>query len=378
MREDIHNHSSIALSCQALRHAGGFERYVRDVIGELTGRGIRPVVFARTFDTTLPEFVGIEPRTIHVNWLPNSLRDYLFAWRLRDWRLRCSAKIMIACNRVDSAEIVICGGTHPGALRHGRNRQKWNDRWQIELEARAYKNAKVIVAHSRMMASEVEKYFDIEPAKIRVLYPPVRAERFSPVDPLRRAALRRELGVPEGCATFAFVSGTGKGYDLLRSHFERTELPVCLLVAGRPVESNSPRIRYLGFRKDMENVFRAADFTLLSSPYEPFGLVGIESIMCGTPVLCADHIGCTEVIRDDAQIRFSHQFPDSLEIAVNAALARWATGAARLISPREHLLYDPDVSQHVTQLLKLAAEVVPPESSEQLGVGGGSTSMQSN
>ena len=347
----------IALSCQALKHAGGFERYARDILGEMTARGLRPIVFARKFDTTLPEYKGIDPQTIHVNWLPNSLRDAAFAWRLRNRRVRSATDVVIACNRVDAAEIVICGGTHPGALHYGRNRPKWNDCWQTELEARAYKNAKIIIAHSRMMAHELEQYFNIDPAKIRVLYPPVQAERFSVLDPVRRIALRAELGIPEGCAAFAFAANTGKGYALLRNYFEQTDRPVCLLAAGRPIESKSPKIRYLGYRKDMENVFRAADFTIVPAPYEPFGLVGIESILCGTPVLCADHVGCAEVIRDNAQWRFSHQSPNTFAAAIDAALERWRTGTARLTSPREHLLYDPDVAPHVTQLLKFATEV---------------------
>lgn len=347
----------IALSCQALRHAGGFERYARDVLGEMTTRGLRPIVFARSFDTTLPEYSGIDAQAIHVRWLPRSVRDVAFAWRLRARRVRSAADVVIACNRVDDAEIVVCGGTHVGALRHGRNRPRWNDRLQIALEGRAYRNARIIVAHSRMMATEIEQYYGIEPAKIRVIHPPVRGDRFTPADPVRRAALRAELGIPDGHAAFAFVANTGKGYELLRTFFENTPLPVCLLVAGRQIGSASPKIRYLGYRKDMENVFRAADFTIVAAPYEPFGLVGIESVLCGTPLLAAGNVGCTEVIRDDAQWRFSHLDPASFATAVDAALTRWRQGAARLADPRAHLLYDHDVAAHVTQLLELAGEV---------------------
>ncbi|WP_204274472.1 glycosyltransferase, partial [Stenotrophomonas maltophilia] len=69
-----------------------------------------------------------------------------------------------------------------------------------------------------------------------------------------------------------------------------------LVVIGRPVSSSSPNIRYLGYRKDIENVYRAADYTILASHYEPFGLIGVESVLCGTPAVLAANIACTEVI----------------------------------------------------------------------------------
>jgi glycosyltransferase involved in cell wall biosynthesis len=348
----------LGFSCQALRHSGGFERYARDVIGELIARGIRPTVFARKFDRLLPEYESIDAQPIHVRWLPGKLRDFAFAWALPKRRARSGVDALIAVNRVNAAEIVVCGGTHPGALEHGRNRPRWTDRWQIALERRAYGNARIVVAHSRLMADELRRYFGVAADKIRVIHPPVRDDRFSPVDAATRASLRAEMGVPDGHAAFAWAANTGKGCETLKAFFETTTLPVVLLAAGRPIKSTSPKIRFLGYRTDMENVFRAADFTVISSPYEPFGLVGVESILCGTPLLSATNVGCAEVIREDAQWRFSHLDPASFAAAVDAALRRWRDGTARLAEPRAHLLYDPRVAPHVTRLLELVEEVM--------------------
>lgn len=345
----------IGLSCQALRHAGGFERYARDIISAMVARDVRPIVFARKFDKTLPEYRLVDAQTIRVKWLPRALRDVAFSWRLRARRTRSQADIVIACNRVDSADIVVCGGTHPGALHHGRNKPKWNDGWQTALERRTYHNAGVVVAHSRMMAQEIQQYFGIAPDKIRVIYPPVRSDCFAPMAPAQRDAMRARLGIPDGYAAFVFVANTGKGFELLRAYFEASTEPICLLVAGRPVASPSPRIRSLGYRKDMQCVFGAADFTIVPAPYEPFGLVGIESILCGTPVLTAGNVGCAEVIRGDAQWRFSHLDADSFAMAVEQALTRWRAGTARLTRPSEHLLYDYDVASHTAHLLALAS-----------------------
>ncbi|CAG7598008.1 glycosyltransferase [Candidatus Vallotia tarda] len=347
----------IGLSCQALGHSGGLERYVRDIIGAMARRQIYPIVFARKFDKTLPEYSLVDIQTIRVNWMPRALRDAAFSWRLQARRVRSQIDIVIACNRVDSGDIVICGGTYPGALRYGRNKPKWNDGWQIALERRIYQNAGVIIAHSKMLEQEIHQHFGIDLDKIHVIYPPVRSDRFMPMIPSQREAMRAQLGIPEGHAVFVFVANTGKGFELLRAYFRATSKPILLLVTGRPPADLSPNIRSLGYRTDMQYVFGAADFTIIPAPYEPFGLVGVESILCGTPVLIAGNVGCSEVIRKDAQWRFSHLSAESFSAAIEQALTHWQSHTARLTQPNEYLLYDYDVASHTTRLLALASEL---------------------
>jgi glycosyltransferase involved in cell wall biosynthesis len=118
-------------------------------------------------------------------------------------------------------------------------------------------------------------------------------------------------------------------------------------------------VRHLGYRSDIENVYRAVDFTVMASRYEPFGLVGVESVLCGTPVLLADDAGCAEVIRAPAQMPFTLARPESLGRAVAGAVDRWKAGSHRLAAPCELLGYDPRVSVHIDALLALTRGVVP-------------------
>jgi len=142
---------------------------------------------------------------------------------------------------------------------------------------------------------------------------------------------------------------------MLAEFFERSALPACLVVAGRPLDRPaSERVRSLGYRRDIENVYRAVDFTVMASRFEPFGLVGVESVLCGTPVVLADNVGCAEVIGEPAGLRFSLDDPASFERAIGEAVERWRDGTHRLAEPRTHLRYDSSVRSHVDALLALA------------------------
>lgn len=99
----------------------------------------------------------------------------------------------------------------------------------------------------------------------------------------------------------------------------------------------------------------------MASRYEPFGLVGVESVLCGTPVLCAQGVGCAEVLKAPAQLPFSlDTAPETaggaggFAVAVEQALAMRRAGIHHLVDPRSQLGYDPSVEVHVRELLVLA------------------------
>ena len=349
----------LAISNHGLRHGGGIERYAMTLVRGLHARGVRPTVLAKSFDEKLPEYQWVEPVHLSVRGVPGKLRDLFFDWRIGRAKRRLGLAPLIACNQTRWSDIGICGSTHPGYLEAMGQRAGWNDRLKIALERAHLERSQVIVAHSRRMLEEAVRFYGIAPQKVALLYPPVDGDKFSTVAPDVRARLRAELGFTPDRAVFLLAS-TGhsrKGLDVLAPFFATTRLPVTLVIAGRPLDRALPNARYLGYRADIENVYRAADFTVMASHYEPFGLVGVESVLCGTPVLVASGAGCAEVIRGDGSIAFSLAQPDGLQHAVAQATARWQAGTHRLETPRDSLAYDPSVAVHVEALLALAEQV---------------------
>ncbi len=346
--------AALGLCNHGLRNSGGIERYALTLVRGLHQRGIRPTLIAKAFDTALPEYRWVDPVHVHIGALPNKLRDLYFDWRIGHTKRHLG--------QTRWSDIGICGSTHPGFLEAMGRTAGRSDRWKIALERAHLEASCIVVAHSRRMQREAVRWYGIDPGKVRLLYPPVDAARFAPVDRAERERLRMTLGLPTDRAVFLLAS-TGharKGLERLERLFAATELPATLVVAGRPLERELPNVRGIGYRTDIENVYRAVDYTVMASHYEPFGLVGVESVMCGTPVLLADNVGCAEVIGGGAKIEFALDEGDGLQRAIVEAVGRWHAGAHRLDQPLGLLSYDPNVAVHLDVLLGLAATLTRP------------------
>jgi phosphatidylinositol alpha-mannosyltransferase len=73
---------------------------------------------------------------------------------------------------------------------------------------------------------------------------------------------------------------------------------------------------------DMPQLYRSATVTVLPSWSEAFGLVLIESLACGTPVVCTDEGGMPEIVTDDGVGRVAGRAGDvaALAAALDAAV----------------------------------------------------------
>ncbi|WP_123811151.1 glycosyltransferase, partial [Neisseria meningitidis] len=186
--------------------------------------------------------------------------------------------------------------------------------------------------------------------------PPADTERFFP-QPGETADLRAKYGFADHETVFLFPSTghTRKGLELLADFFEHTSLPVKLAVVGSPLPRPMKNVVGLGFCTDMPELYRAADFTIMASLYEPFGLVGVESVLCGTRVVLSENMACTEVMNEEAGFFFSRQNPETLAQAVAQAVSLKKQGGHRLSDPMRALNYNPALDKHIGLILEMLA-----------------------
>jgi len=157
------------------------------------------------------------------------------------------------------------------------------------------------------------------PDALEVLYPGVDTVRFSPQ--ADGHAVRAELGIAPDVPLVALVARFQdvKGHDtfLQMAAQVRARLPaVQFIVAGENLQSAqdadykrrilalldtlqlTPAVHYLGHRSDVEHKLAAADVVVCPSHFEGFGMVNVEAMACGKPVVSTNHGGPSEVVID--------------------------------------------------------------------------------
>ncbi|TCP95022.1 glycosyltransferase involved in cell wall biosynthesis [Cricetibacter osteomyelitidis] len=339
---------TLSLACLKFKQGGGVERYLLDVINGLHQVDITPKFYSTSFNQTLPEYQWIESRKIDLSWCPKKLRLPFFSRAIL--KQKAYDEVVVSIQTVRGADILICGGQHRGYLCALNRKASLMEKFKINNEQKAYDECKLIVAHSQLMKDELIELYRIPKNKIIVLYPPANTQKFHTVSSEVRSDLRKKFGFSEQEIIYIFPS-TGhyrKGFDLLKSYFEQTDLPIKLVVAGTPVVE-SKNIRSLGFCNNMPELYQAGDFTIMASKYEPFGLVGIESILCGTPIIFSENMACTEVFKNNFGYTFMRNDFHSLDTVLKTSVEN----RTRIEKPQDALNYDPTLEAHIQSLLNI-------------------------
>jgi glycosyltransferase involved in cell wall biosynthesis len=169
-------------------------------------------------------------------------------------------------------------------------------------ERRVYRQARVVVACSQRVRRELAA-IGVPDDRIRVILNGVDPDEFYPGRGDRQAR-----GLPVGVPLALFVGEIRtprKNLDtLLRAlvHVPTVHLAVVGATQGSPYPGLArrwglgDRVHFLGFRRDVPPLMRAADLCVCPSRYEPFSLVVLEAMASGLPVITASNVGAAELI----------------------------------------------------------------------------------
>lgn len=135
---------------------------------------------------------------------------------------------------------------------------------------------------------------------------------------VERSSVLESFGIsqiPESVVIFVGKLAHFKGVDILlkaaKQYNKRLDHDVCTLIVGAgelsetlqsTVESlNIQNIHFLGHQSQevLRKLYSMADVSVVPSRREPFGLVAIEALACGTPVVATSEGGLAEIIKDD-------------------------------------------------------------------------------
>ena len=174
-----------------------------------------------------------------------------------------------------------------------------------------------ILSCSQMTADAQAKMYPVRP--IKVVYPGVELERFDPSCLDSAQEVRRRLGLPLEGPLIGIVGRlqTWKGFHVLVEAMprvlERFPDAHCVMVGGtHDLEPDYPAqlkdkivslgleqsVSMVGLQNNIPEWMHAMDVIIHASDNEPFGIVIIEAMALGKPVIAGNQGGPTEIITE--------------------------------------------------------------------------------
>lgn len=221
-------------------------------------------------------------------------------------------------------------------------------------ERRLYQSAQTrrIIAVSARLRDELIEDYALAPEKLLVIPNGVELAEFRPE--LRESAgaeKRRELNLAEGEVLALFLGGDWerKGLATLLAALAGVKAPVKLAVVGQGSVGHwrrragelgvAGRVFFAGPTNQTAAWHAAADFLVLPTRYEPFGLPPLEAAACGVPALFSRLAGVSEILPDGEAALHLENPLDAAELREkmerlggDAALRRRLAGRARIIA----------------------------------------------
>ena len=328
--------------------AGGMNLYVRELARHLARQGRIVDIYTRRTDHFTPEITVDVPgvNVIAVDAGPpahvakgslfeltDEFADSMLAYMMRNglhydvlhahyWLSGCVAARIKDEIGTPFVQMFHTTAFHKNAVSAAAHREP---ELRERIEGRIINLADALIAANPDERADLERRRTAHDGMVCMVPLGVDMDRFQPGD---MAQARRDMDLPDDGVLGLFVGRIDpiKGIDVLIEAFSRTAqgwgtatpAPKLVLVGGeldddgRPmgelaeVEADSRRlgiaddIVFLGSRpqEDLATLYQAVDFVVIPSRYESFGLVAIEAMASGTPVIASRAGGLAYSVRD--------------------------------------------------------------------------------
>jgi D-inositol-3-phosphate glycosyltransferase len=314
---------------------GGMSTYIRELTLELVKLGHTVDIYTRLEDTRDPEIIELAPdvRLIHIQAGPPADIDKLLIYsHLPDfachtenfrklhnlqydlifshyWLSGIAGQYLQTWWQVPQMIMFHTLGAVKNAIGIGEDESDL----RLEEEEQAANSSQRVIAATDRDKSALIRYYQVPPEKISVIPCGVNLALFRPID---KSLARQSLGLKDG-PIILFVGRVErlKGIDsIIRSLPYLSDIQPELIIVGedgnRPGEINnlkhlaeslgvSHSVRFTGL-VDYERLpyfYNSADVCVFPSYYESFGLVPLESLACGIPVVATDVGDLKNIVR---------------------------------------------------------------------------------
>ena len=334
---------------------GGAQRYFADLCLELAGRGHSVLSIIRknsVVESALISMENIEVVVInnrfgwHDPFAPNQMKIALNRFQPNIVEAHLARAAFLAGKIKPAGKWPLIAKTHNN------------------INGKYYRNMDVIVP-TTAQAAKSEYHRNIPQDKFAAVIP-----NFSRLKPVSKVA--KPVRIEKVFAAGRFVKK--KGFNVLLealAELKSSDINFSLQIAGdgpefSPLKALSTElginenVQFLGLRNDVPNLIKNADLFVLPSLREPFGIIVLEAMAMGTPIIATRSEGPLEVLDDKSAILVDKgeksalfhglqkaiQDPEGCRIlAQNALTVYKSCYAADAVVPKILALYDDVIRQ---------------------------------
>ncbi len=195
----------------------------------------------------------------------------------------------------------------------------YNFKKRIKIEKIVYKKTRGLVMTSTDMIKHSKRFYNYNKKNYAVLPAGVNTSFFRP---LKKGEKEKKIDVPQNYIFWVGRFATNKGLDYLLNAFAQivTKEKDLFLVIGGGSKNPTPeekrlrknlmaiinkthiksRVFFAHHIKDelMPIYYRRANFFVLPSKFEPFGMTAAEAMACGTPLIASERAGITKYLKN--------------------------------------------------------------------------------
>ena len=344
------------------RHVGGNTTYTRELVRGLPKHGVR-------YDSVVPRTRPPRRAAAAYYALLDGVHLPLRARALGAQVIHYPAD---TGPFVPLSSVPIVATIHGLAVRHVRGirppvREKvWLER--VTLAARA---ASKIITVSHASARDIQDEFGVSPDSCVVIHNGIDHTRFHPaISTSERSRVRAKHRLPE--RYLLYLGNIEPRKNLIaaisaRDSLRGEKVPP-LVIAGRPAWSSdasmaaireSAACHYIGplDDEDVAPVMAEAEIFVFPSLYEGFGLPVLESMACGTPVICSAR-GSLPEVTGDAALRLESPAPGAIADAILSLIRNpdmTETLRVRGLERAQRFTWDKSVASHAEVFRSVAS-----------------------
>jgi D-inositol-3-phosphate glycosyltransferase len=320
------------------KDTGGMNVYVRQLSRELGKLGVEVDIFTRWHDPQEPEVVGIGERVrlIHIaageqedapktdiySCLPQFLHNFhrfqeregtvyhlLHSHYWLSVRAAERLKLQLRIPHIATFHTL-------GEVKNRARPAEMEPVLRLEVEKKDVPAADAIIAFTAEEKDNLISIYGAQPEKVKVIPCGVDLDLFHPMDKVRA---RSELGFSNSSTILLYAGRIQafKGIDILLRAVAclLADKELHLFIIGGDLESEDEitRLRTLSTELGIDGkvtfygatehgkmplFYSAADICVVPSYHESFGLVALEALACGTPVVASRVGGLTTIIKD--------------------------------------------------------------------------------